>query len=215
VANNDLCEDVASGLRAAASLSWRTTSRVLYHICDSPSHGTLYHNLGTVYGADLHANHPSVREIPGHLAALKRLNIAYFFCSVNPELTVKMISAFNAHLPQPTPFVTSMKLDHLSMLADQAVTSVRTTIMTSTLVLRDANLHTVCVDAASGMVNTESIMRQLAVLGGTTVLTNHIYARFPSDATDWGSLPVQRVRIADGWACYWAYVYSALLMLWS
>ena len=194
VANNDICEDVASGLRAATNLLWRNRARVLYHICDAPSHGTLYHNFGTAYGADLHANHPSVHEIPGLLAALKQLDVTYFFCSVNAEITEKMVCAFNAHVPQSKPFVTSLRLDDMSKLADQAVSSVRTTIMTSTDALRGASLRTVTVDAVSGMVNTESIARQLAALGSTTVLTNRSYAHFPSDTTDWSAVQMQRVR---------------------
>jgi len=42
---DDAAEDVLGGLQMALNLEWSGNIKILYHICDSPPHGTMYHDL--------------------------------------------------------------------------------------------------------------------------------------------------------------------------
>eukprot|EP00484_Ammonia_sp_Unknown_P030045 CAMPEP_0197025488 /NCGR_PEP_ID=MMETSP1384-20130603/5811_1 /TAXON_ID=29189 /ORGANISM="Ammonia sp." /LENGTH=1044 /DNA_ID=CAMNT_0042454023 /DNA_START=14 /DNA_END=3148 /DNA_ORIENTATION=- len=45
VAGGDAAEDVLGGIQETLKLSWKAPIRVVYHICDAPAHGTMYHDL--------------------------------------------------------------------------------------------------------------------------------------------------------------------------
>eukprot|EP01084_Bolivina_argentea_P099772 179302_1 len=45
VAGGDAAEDVLGGIQETIHLSWNAPIRVVYHICDAPPHGTMYHDL--------------------------------------------------------------------------------------------------------------------------------------------------------------------------
>jgi hypothetical protein len=204
VQNNDPCEDVASGLRAATRLTWRNPSRLLYHITDAPSHGTAYHGYGARSPFDLHTDHPSVLEIPRLLNELHGLGVAYFFAAAELECTATMVAAFNAHVPQKRPFVTVMPLKHAQMLTNQAVEAVRSTINTSTCVLRDAAMRTVALDNSGACaVLVEDVAAQLAALRFGSEVTNTAYAACSTALIDWNTLPARRVRDASCVQCVW------------
>ena len=40
----DVCEDILTGLQAALELEWRSTSKVLYLLSQTPNHGRRFHN---------------------------------------------------------------------------------------------------------------------------------------------------------------------------
>ena len=42
---DDEAEDVSGAYRLAASLDWRASVKLLFHICDAPAHGISYHTL--------------------------------------------------------------------------------------------------------------------------------------------------------------------------
>eukprot|EP01084_Bolivina_argentea_P051558 94858_1 len=42
---DDAAEDVLGGLQEAINLKWIAPIKILYHICDAPPHGTMYHDL--------------------------------------------------------------------------------------------------------------------------------------------------------------------------
>eukprot|EP01083_Nonionella_stella_P021233 58884_1 len=42
---DDAAEDVLGGLQSAIHLEWSAPIKILYHICDAPPHGTIYHDL--------------------------------------------------------------------------------------------------------------------------------------------------------------------------
>jgi len=42
---DDAAEDVLGGLQASLGLDWRAKIKILYHICDAPPHGTMFHEL--------------------------------------------------------------------------------------------------------------------------------------------------------------------------
>jgi len=41
----DRCEDVLGGMRASLGLDWKSPTKLLFHICDDPAHGTAYHSF--------------------------------------------------------------------------------------------------------------------------------------------------------------------------
>ena len=52
---DDAAEDVLGGLQSSINLNWKSNIKILYHICDAPPHGTIYHDLfhlksGTIDG---------------------------------------------------------------------------------------------------------------------------------------------------------------------
>lgn len=41
----DFCEDVIGGLNSCKKLDWKSSTKVLFHICDDPPHNTKYHSF--------------------------------------------------------------------------------------------------------------------------------------------------------------------------
>lgn len=88
----DTCEDVFSGLEAAAKLSWTGHNRIVFHAADAPCHGTAFHAAG------LRDDHPKVDK-KGREASelLKQLSYAattnYFFSHLNNS-TEQMVREF-------------------------------------------------------------------------------------------------------------------------
>ena len=88
----DTCEDVFSGLEAAAKLSWTGHNRIVFHAADAPCHGTAFHAVG------LRDDHPK-GDKKGREASelLKQLSYAattnYFFSHLNNS-TEQMVREF-------------------------------------------------------------------------------------------------------------------------
>jgi hypothetical protein len=92
---DDQCEDVFSGLEAAAKLSWNTapgSARSLYHIADAPCHGRRFHS-----GAgDYHPGGDALGRSIGSLLSKLRVDLAiapYTFAHINGS-TRKMLEEF-------------------------------------------------------------------------------------------------------------------------
>jgi hypothetical protein len=53
----DACEDVASGLCDALKLKWVSETRLLFHVCDAPSHGSRYYDGLPEHSGGLRGGH--------------------------------------------------------------------------------------------------------------------------------------------------------------
>lgn len=188
--NYDTCEDVASGLAAAARLAWRQSTRVMLHVADAPSHGPEYHGFVPGSQHDLHPSHPSVAHIPTYLKELQRLGVAYHFFSVGENLTAKMVQRFNQHVPQAQPFVTAKPLAQARLLADLTVTATLSSIRSTTIRAQGATLRTALSGSAGGL-ELYDVAAQLKVLQQNSERTSDVFESI--DSNDWRSMPTQRV----------------------
>eukprot|EP01034_Spumella_vulgaris_P025051 gene25051-31461_t len=105
--------DVLGGLKVAETMDWRSATRILYHIGDTPCHGVPeFHD-----GHDSHpGGDPNGIRAADVLSSLRTKGVQYYFGKVT-NLTDKMIARFNAIMSGPTPFVVSTPLNATSMMS--------------------------------------------------------------------------------------------------
>ena len=113
-----------TGLKEVGELSWRNKSKVLFHICDAPCHGSRFHN-------NLNDDHPKGDpqglQIQDLLKTIVDKNIDYYFTEIN-SYTEKMIQEFDKELENNGRKITLYKLDRAEDLLDKFTTSVTMTI---------------------------------------------------------------------------------------
>ena len=73
-------EDVFGGIEEVAKLSWSKQTRILFHIADSPCHGTRFHDPSV--GDDYPNGDPRGLQIEDLLSKLEELNIIYWFAKL-------------------------------------------------------------------------------------------------------------------------------------
>jgi len=89
---NDMPEDVMGALYQATMLRWKSSTRVLCHICDAPCHGTAYQEPGVI---DFYPDGDPYGLTPEIiLPRLRNMEIIYFFLNLSP-VTNRMVGKFN------------------------------------------------------------------------------------------------------------------------
>eukprot|EP01034_Spumella_vulgaris_P029794 gene29794-36896_t len=119
---------VLGGLKIAETMEWRSATRILYHIGDTPCHGVpeFHDNRGDSHpGGD-----PNGIKAVNVLTALRTLGVQYYFGKVT-NLTDKMVKRFNEIMKGDKPFVVTTPLNAATMMS--VVTSSVSTSMTPTL----------------------------------------------------------------------------------
>jgi hypothetical protein len=87
----DAPEDVFGGIEEVSKLSWSKQTRILFHIADSPCHGTRFHDPSV---ADDHPNgDPRGLQIEDLLSKLEQLSIIYWFAKLG-NATDLMVQVF-------------------------------------------------------------------------------------------------------------------------
>eukprot|EP01006_Ploeotia_vitrea_P030947 TRINITY_DN63263_c1_g2_i1.p1 TRINITY_DN63263_c1_g2~~TRINITY_DN63263_c1_g2_i1.p1 ORF type:complete len:681 (+),score=10.69 TRINITY_DN63263_c1_g2_i1:82-2124(+) len=86
----DAPEDVFGALKVASDMEWRSATRILYHICDAPCHGSRFHNLSDNYPD----GDPHGLKAEDLLPAIIGKNIQYIFGKID-KCTDKMVDIFN------------------------------------------------------------------------------------------------------------------------
>ena len=120
----DAPEDVLGGLEAAVNLAWSSASKVIFHVGDSPQHGSRFHNFGpggdSHYGAD-----PRGLVAEDLFRSMKQIGVKYFFGKVNNS-TDKMFAEFQKIGGKD--MVREVNMSSPNLLDTQAVTSISATI---------------------------------------------------------------------------------------
>jgi hypothetical protein len=125
----DTPEDVLGGLNAAINrMSWRNTTRVLFHICDAPPHGRRFYNVSM--GDDYPSGDPNGLTAEGVLGNLRSANILYFFGKIN-HLTDKMIDVFRNIIGDFKVFDLNAVRDNPNALVDRFADATVTAISTA------------------------------------------------------------------------------------
>ncbi|KAL0048959.1 hypothetical protein WJX82_003306 [Trebouxia sp. C0006] len=87
----DECESIASGLKAALKLSWRSSTKLLIHFGDAPAHGTMYHNGRS---GDSHPGGDPTGLVPEKLVKQLCSNrVNYYFAQISTT-TIHMTNLF-------------------------------------------------------------------------------------------------------------------------
>ncbi|KAL0018965.1 hypothetical protein WJX77_009728 [Trebouxia sp. C0004] len=87
----DECESIASGLKAALKLSWRSSTKLLIPFGDAPAHGTMYHNGQS---GDIHPGGDPTGLVPEKLVKQLCSNrVNYYFAQINTT-TIDMTNMF-------------------------------------------------------------------------------------------------------------------------
>jgi hypothetical protein len=90
--SGDSPKDVLGGLNAAVNrMSWRNTTRVLFHICDHPPHGRRFSNLEDDYPA----GDPNGLTAEGVLKDMQSANISYILGKITSNAD-KMVNVFRS-----------------------------------------------------------------------------------------------------------------------
>jgi len=85
----DMPEDIAGALQVASSMKWESELRVLFHIGDSPCHGSEYHDVGD----SLPLGDPYGLQPVTFLQSLSKQKVRYLF-GVLTNYTDKMLKRF-------------------------------------------------------------------------------------------------------------------------
>ena len=89
----DAPEDVFGGIEEVTKLSWSRQTRILFHIADSPCHGTRFHDPSV---ADDYSNgDPRGLQIENLLSKLEELKIIYWFAKLG-NATDLMVQVFQS-----------------------------------------------------------------------------------------------------------------------
>lgn len=117
----DDAEDVFGGLQVVLSLEWKSTVRYLYHIADSPCHGSRYH---TPTVSDDFPDGDSFRPpLETLMKGIVENCIQYSFAHIN-NTTDKMIEVFNSVLPRRPdnrPYISKERCNQLSIMVPAKV----------------------------------------------------------------------------------------------
>lgn len=87
----DTPENVLGGIDKVFTLDWQSKTRIMYHICDAPPHGTRFHTSDDNY-PDYNEFHES-----NLMPILEEKKILYYFGKINYS-TDNMIDIFNKYL---------------------------------------------------------------------------------------------------------------------
>lgn len=107
----DSAEDVAGGLNVVKGLEWESQTRIVYHICDAPCHGSHYHT-SAIDDNNMNGD-PNGLDIAVILRELQMKNVQYYFGKINDHTNL-MIQRFNEHIGGE--FVTTTPLNSGSMM---------------------------------------------------------------------------------------------------
>ena len=94
----DAPEDVFGGIEEVTKLSWSKQTRILFHIADSPCHGTRFHDPAV--GDDYPNGDPRGLQIEDLLSKVEELSIIYWFAKLGNE-TDLMIQVFQSIMKGP------------------------------------------------------------------------------------------------------------------
>ncbi len=89
----DAPEDVFGGIEEVTKLSWSKQTRMLFHIADSPCHGTRFHDPSV--GDDYPNGDPRGLQIEDLLSKLEGFKVIYWFAKLG-NMTDLMIQAFQS-----------------------------------------------------------------------------------------------------------------------
>ncbi|GMS99005.1 hypothetical protein PENTCL1PPCAC_21180, partial [Pristionchus entomophagus] len=119
-------EDVFGGLDAALNLDWSDNcgTKVVFHICDAPCHGTEFHSgmRDNYLSGD-----PKGRTCKGLFSKLREMGIQYHFGKIT-SLTDIMIKKFSEAYGEP---ITDFDLKNVDKITDSVSTAVRSAIEAS------------------------------------------------------------------------------------
>jgi hypothetical protein len=151
----DGAEDVHSGLEAAAALSWspQVGVRLLYHIADAPSHGTLF-NGGVNDNHAYFDSDGSLTQGTLHLLQVQGLS-QYFFLKIN-SCTDTMIAKYSEFMNKP--IITK----EIASAADMMVQIAKTTIESISSSMKETELRSVATRAADEK-SFVSVMKQASL----------------------------------------------------
>ncbi|RYH27481.1 VWA domain-containing protein [archaeon] len=99
----DDAEDVIGALQTASKLSWRSATRILYLVGDSPCHGSDFHDSNI---SDFHPQgDPYGYQVEDILKKLRSDNVQMFFGKIDGKRTDMMIQMFNELAGKPAPYI--------------------------------------------------------------------------------------------------------------
>lgn len=119
--DDDAAEDVFGGLEKAIGLSWASSAelghtKVIYHICDAPCHGSEFHSMGK--RRDHYPDgDPKGRKVEDLFGQMRAKSISYYFGRITNE-TDKMLEKFAAAYGRP---ITSFEVSDTSSIVDSIV----------------------------------------------------------------------------------------------
>ena len=116
----DTAEDVFGGIEEVTKLSWNKQTRMLFHIADSPCHGTRFHDP-SVSDDDPDGDRRGL-QIEDLLSKLEGLKVIYWFAKLN-NLTDLMVQVFQSIMN-----IAQINLDSVDSLVDAVVGSITASV---------------------------------------------------------------------------------------
>eukprot|EP00602_Paraphysomonas_sp_CaronLab_P009101 CAMPEP_0185026824 /NCGR_PEP_ID=MMETSP1103-20130426/11327_1 /TAXON_ID=36769 /ORGANISM="Paraphysomonas bandaiensis, Strain Caron Lab Isolate" /LENGTH=510 /DNA_ID=CAMNT_0027560539 /DNA_START=129 /DNA_END=1658 /DNA_ORIENTATION=+ len=130
--------DIAGALEKACTLSWSSETKIIFHACDTPCHGTDYHDPAKKIREPYPDGLPDGITRPASEDMLKQLRdrkVHYFFGRIIDH-TDLMVQKFNSELKGDVPYIREVDVSNGSCLIDtvtQCVTDSSAGVLSTSL----------------------------------------------------------------------------------